>query len=444
MVAPERLSISLFWRTFGLLALLLLFSVVAWFQTFRTLEEEPRAVQSARQLASLVNLTRAALVHADAFSRVSLVKTLVEQENVRIAEREASDVFLPYAQDPLTERISQELDLALGSDTVVAREVNGFAGLWIGFNIEAETYWLLADPARVGSVEGTTWLAWLGIALLLSGLGAALIARLLNRPLRELSEASARLRSGSSANTSLLDERSRTTEIRAVNRDFNRMARRLQQAEADRALMLAGISHDLRTPLARLRLETELSVPDEQARSHMNADIEQMDAIIDQFLDYARPQHATSEVLMLAPLVANTGMPFMAAAPDMALQVDIPAQLQVRAHATELQRVLSNLLENARRYGRGPDGHCRVDIKARLAGEWVVLTVRDHGAGVSPETLDRLTEPFFRADAARTAAIGSGLGLSIARKMVENLGGQFYLALASGGGLVATLTLPAN
>ena len=220
------------------------------------------------------------------------------------------------------------------------------------------------------------------------------------------------------------------------------MARRLQQAEADRALMLAGISHDLRTPLARLRLETELSVPDEQARTHMNADIEQMDAIIDQFLDYARPQRSASDALALAPLVASAGLPFTSA-PDLQLQVDIDANLRVRAHATELQRMLSNLLENARRYGRSADGLCRVDIQAWPTGEWVGLRVRDHGAGVPPEALDRLTEPFFRADAARTAAMGSGLGLAIARKMVENLGGQFHLALASGGGLAVTLTLPA-
>lgn len=442
MAAPDRLSISLFWRTFGLLALLLLVSVVAWFQTFRTLEEEPRAVQSARQLASLVNLTRAALVHADAIARVSLVKTLVEQENVRIAEREPSDVHLPYAQDPLTQRISKELALVLGADTVVAREVNGFAGLWIGFNIEDDTYWLLADPARVGSVEGTTWLVWLGIALSLSGLGAAVMARLLNRPLRDLSEATARLRSGSAAPFPPLDERTRTTEVRAVNRDFNRMARRLQQAETDRALMLAGISHDLRTPLARLRLETELSVPDEQARAHMNADIEQVDAIIDQFLDYARPQRPAHDAVALAEVVASAAQPFTAAQ-DMAVHVQLPANLRVKVHATELQRVLSNLLENARRYGRNTDGSCQVDLKARRDGAWVVLTVRDHGPGVPPEALDRLTEPFFRADTARTAAMGSGLGLSIARKMVESQGGQWQLALADGGGLEVTLTLPA-
>ena len=441
MPIPERLSISLFWRTFGLLALLLLVSVLAWFQTFRTLEEEPRAVQSARQLASLVNLTRAALVHADAIARVSLVKTLVEQENVRIGVREASDAFLPYAQDPLSERITEELALVLGSDTVVAREVNGFAGLWIGFNIDQETYWLLADPARVGTVGGTTWLAWLGIALSLSLLGAAVLARLLNRPLRALSEATSRLRS-SSTPVPALDEQSRTTEIRALNRGFNRMAQRLQRAEAERALMLAGISHDLRTPLARLRLETEMSVPDAEARTHMNADIEQVDAIIDQFLDYARPQRSSTEPVALTDVVGKACQPF-ASDSGMQLQLDLADGLQVKVVPLELQRVLGNLLENARRYGRLPDGQAVVDVRAHRQGDWIELSVRDHGPGVAAAVLERMTEPFFRADEARTAAIGSGLGLAIARKMVESVGGQLRLGLAEGGGLRVSLMLPA-
>lgn len=130
---PPVHSISLFWRTFLLLGALLLGSVMAWFQTFRALEEEPRALQGAQQLASVVNLTRAAMVHADAIARVSLVKTLVEQENVRIAVREPSDTHKAYDQDPLSRRISESLASRLGEDTIVAREVNGFPGLWIGF-----------------------------------------------------------------------------------------------------------------------------------------------------------------------------------------------------------------------------------------------------------------------------------------------------------------------
>jgi two-component system osmolarity sensor histidine kinase EnvZ len=134
--------------------------------------------------------------------------------------------------------------------------------------------------------------------------------------------------------------------------------------EQDRAVMLAGISHDLRTPLARLRLETEMSVPDAEAREHMAADIVQLDAIIGKFLDYARPDHIALAPMPLAELVQAAVQPF-AVHEDMQVQVTIPAPLCVIADEIELARVLSNLLENARRYGRSPDdGVTRVRIAA--------------------------------------------------------------------------------
>ena len=106
---PGRLGISLFWRTFFFMALLLLGCIVAWLQTWRALEFEPRALQSARQVASLVNLSRAALAHADAIARVSLIKTLVDEEDLLISVRESADSYLPYDQDALGRRISAEL-----------------------------------------------------------------------------------------------------------------------------------------------------------------------------------------------------------------------------------------------------------------------------------------------------------------------------------------------
>ena len=267
--------------------------IVAWLQTFRALEYEPRALQSANQLASLVNLSRAALVHSDSIARVSLIKTLADEEGLRIAPREPNDTYRLYNTDVLSRNVAERLSGRLGPDTLVAREVNGTPGLWIGFTIDGDPYWLLTDPSRIGPVAGTTWLIWLGTAALLSLTGAALIARLINRPLKKLSFAASRVREGD-FNASQLNETVATSEIREVNIGFNRMAQRLSKIEQDRALMLAGISHDLRTPLSRLRLETEMSVADPQAREHMAADIEQVNSIIDKFLDYARPDHITA------------------------------------------------------------------------------------------------------------------------------------------------------
>src|SRR6185312_7796487 len=285
--APGKRGLSLFWRTFFLLALLLIGSTVAWFQTFRALEYEPRAIQTAQQIASLVNLSRAALVYSDAITRVALIKTMAQQEGVRIVPREPKDQFQLFAANALDERITEELAKRLGHTTMVASSVNGKKGLWVGFSIDGDPYWLLMDPSRVTPVNSKTWLIWLFTAGVLSLAGAAVIARLINHPLKQLSFAAGRVRDGD-FDASRLDEEVATSEIREVNIGFNRMADQLAKIEQDRAVMLAGISHDLRTPLARLRLETELSVADADAREHMAADISQLDAIIDKFLDYAR------------------------------------------------------------------------------------------------------------------------------------------------------------
>jgi len=136
----SRLGLSLFWRTFFLLALLLVGSTIAWLQTFRQLEYEPRAIQTAHQIASLVNLTRAALVYSDAITRLSLIKTLAEQEGVRIVPREPEDRYAPYTGGELDARVTDELMARLGAGTTVASVVNDEPGLWIGFAIESDNY----------------------------------------------------------------------------------------------------------------------------------------------------------------------------------------------------------------------------------------------------------------------------------------------------------------
>lgn len=438
-MARHPLALSLFWRTFVLLALLLGGGVFAWVQTFRALEFEPRALQAAQQLASLVNLSRAALQYSDTINRVTVVKTMTDQEAVKVLPREPADKWQPFEVDRFTRRIGAELRAKLGPDTLVANSVNDSAGLWVGFSIAKDPYWLQADPTRVRPVAGSTWFIWVGIAILATIFGSAAIARLINQPLKDLSFAASRIRDGEFE--SQLDENTLTSEIREVNMGFNRMARELAKVEEDRAVMLAGISHDLRTPLARLRLEAEMSVQDDEAKRNMAQDIDQLDAIIDKFMDYARPGEVKLVPVHLSTLVDRE----MAAFRD-PTQIRITSRVaidtKVMADDTELGRVLANLFENARRYGRSIDtGIARVHVTYARTGPWVILSVRDHGPGAAPEKLKQLTTPFFRGDAARTAATGAGLGLAIVEKAVQRMGGSFELSNASDGGLVAHIRL---
>jgi two-component system osmolarity sensor histidine kinase EnvZ len=439
--ASARRGLSLFWRTFFLLALLLLGSIMAWLQTLRSLEFEPRAIQTAQQLASQVNLSRAALIHADAIARTSLLKTMSDQEGVHIVPREPSDVYVPLSTDAIGREIARELTSRLGAGTVIASSVNQRPGLWIGFVISGDDYWLLTDQERFNTAGGRTWVIWLAVAAALSLAGAAMIARRINRPLKLLSFAASRVREGD-FDASRLDENVHTGEIREVNIGFNRMAQRLAKVEQDRAVMLAGISHDLRTPLARLRLETEMSVADLDARAHMSADIAQLDAIIGKFLDYARPEKDKLTPVVLADVVQACIYSYKDQS-DVQINLQLEDNLLVLADEVELGRIVSNLLENARRYGKSPDsGIARIQIAAISRDKWVLIKIRDHGIGVATDQLTNLTQPFYRGEAARTAANGAGLGLAIVDKTVQRMGGAFSLTNANSGGLSANIRLP--
>jgi two-component system osmolarity sensor histidine kinase EnvZ len=205
--------------------------------------------------------------------------------------------------------------------------------------------------------------------------------------------------------------------------------------------MLAGISHDLRTPLARLRLETEMSVNNEEARAHMAADITQLDAIIDKFLDYARPDRVKLTPVVLSDVI-DSCVYSMRKLPDVTIRVDLEDDLLVYADEVELGRVITNLLENARRYGKTvTTGIADIRISALSRDQWVLMKVRDNGIGVAPAQLQQLTQPFFRGEAARTAANGAGLGLAIVDKTLQRMGGTFQLANSSKGGLSANIRL---
>lgn len=297
---------------------------------------------------------------------------------------------------------------------------------------------------RVAPDEGPAlpWLAMsaaMATAVAALALTLAVATRRVNRHLAALSRAAAQVHNGDLPTH--LDEAERISEVRQVNSGFNRLARELARVEQDRALMLAGISHDLRTPLARLRLEAEMSVADPQALRHMAADIDQLDSLIDKFADYARtftPPPTPVDLSALAERVVSG----LVKSERLTLSLRVPEGLWVMADAVDLSRVLQNLLENAARYGRRADQPAsRVEVQALAEAQRVHLVVRDHGPGVPASQIDRLTIPFYRGDVARTEASGAGLGLSIVQKAVLRMGGQLHLRNAEGGGFEARVTL---
>jgi two-component system osmolarity sensor histidine kinase EnvZ len=184
-----------------------------------------------------------------------------------------------------------------------------------------------------------------------------------------------------------------------------------------------------------------MSVEDEEAKRNMALDIDQLDAIIDKFMDYARPGETQLRAVQVAQLIDREAAVFRDPA-QVRISSRVPADLEVMADETELGRVFLNLFENARRYGRGTyTGIAEVTVTSVIVGPWAIVSVRDHGSGVAPEKLPQLTTPFFRGDAARTAATGAGLGLAIVDKAMHRMSGTLELANANDGGLIAHLRL---
>ncbi|KMZ11872.1 Osmolarity sensory histidine kinase EnvZ [Candidatus Burkholderia humilis] len=415
---------GLFWRTFALIALLIAVSLTAWFQSFRVIEREPRAQRVALQLVAVVKLTRTALLYSDPDLRRALLQDLESNEGVRVYPRETTDKYKLQPDESLNRLIERDVRGRLGNDTIIAQSVNEIPGVWISFKIDDDDYWVALDRDQLDTVTGLQWAGWGVFALALSLFGAAFITSLVNRPFARLALAARKLGSGQSPER--LPERGMGVAAE-TNRSFNQMVQDLEQLEADRALMFAGISHDLRTPLARLRLETEMSPSDEATKLAMIDDIEQMDMIIGRFLDYARPMQRMPEAVDLSMIASELVARFQADE-GVGMHTDLGPGAVIEGDPTDARRVVGNLLENARKYGRSEhDDIARITVQTRVSHGKVELSVMDEGRGIPDDQVALITRPFYRVDTARTQANGTGLGMAIVQRLVTRQRGTLRL-----------------
>ncbi|OMR78254.1 two-component sensor histidine kinase [Burkholderia pseudomallei] len=430
---------GLFWRTFLLIALLIAVSLAAWFQSFRVIEREPRAQRVALQLVAIVKLTRTALLYSDPDLRRALLQDLESNEGVRVYPREKTDKFKLQPDESVNRLIEHDIRSRLGDDTVIAQSVNDIPGVWISFKID-DDYWVALDRDQLDTVTGLQWAGWGLFALALSLIGSAFITSLVNQPFSRLALAARKVGSGQTPEP--LPERGMGVAAE-TNRSFNQMVRDLEQLEADRALMLAGISHDLRTPLARLRLETEMSPSDQATKDAMVDDIEQMDRIIAAFIDYARPAQRTPEPVDLSQVAREVAARIVS---EDGVQLDIrlaPAAV-IEADETDMRRVIGNLVENARKYGQSKqDGIARILLETRVTHARVELVVADEGPGIPEDQLPLVMRPFYRVDTARSKADGTGLGMAIVLRLVNRYRGALRLRNRTpDAGLEVTLEFP--
>jgi two-component system osmolarity sensor histidine kinase EnvZ len=426
---------TLLWRSVLLIALLLALAHLTWLQIFQVSERGPRARQIARQIVSVVNLTRAALISAQPSRRLELLRDLSQEEQVQVYLAAPDEKISPLPDRPFLKLIEAELRRSLGPDTQFTVTRDGVQGVWVSFTIDDELFWVRIPRTRIERRESLRWIGWGAFVLALALVGAWLVVFRVNRPLSALTRAAEAMGRGEVPPPV---PETGPSEISTLSRAFNQMASDLKRLDDERALLLAGVSHDLRTPLSRIRLGMEMleDKGDPSLKAGMEKDIGDIDAAISQFLDFARtndgePVTADGDLNALVRDACEqserNGM-----AVRMQLQ-PLPA-LPLRPRA--MRRVVINLIENALRHG-GPD----VEVRTAVEDGRAVVEVLDRGPGVPVGEAENMLRPFTRMDTARSTP-GTGLGLAIVDRIARLHGGEVRLLPREGGGLRARVELP--
>jgi len=418
-----------------LIALLLAIGQFSALQIFDYFEREPRAQAAALQAVTVVNYTRASLLASHENRRIALLSELSGREGVRIYAADLLEIVEPLPDDPFIRLVADKIRENLGQETLVAINHLGVPGLWISFSIEQDDYWVVIPRFLAERPFPWQWFGWAALVALLSLGGAYVIAARINRPLRFLVKAAGRISHGEQP-PRLPEEGAE--EMREVQRTFNEMSEALARLDSERTLLLAGISHDLRTPLARLRLAVEM-LPDEVGegtRNGMVQDISDMDNIINQFLDFVRGvEGEPPQMVDINALIQSVADRHARAGRHVELKLSSNYKVQLRPLA--IHRLIGNLIDNAFAYSKG-----KVAVSTRITAGYIVVSVMDNGPGIPASQMSRLLRPFERMDSARGNEGGSGLGLAIADRIAKLHKGKLELLNRPEGGLEARLSLP--
>jgi two-component system osmolarity sensor histidine kinase EnvZ len=332
--------------------------------------------------------------------------------------------------DFMAKSISQKL----GKETEVRIKTGKRYIVWIK-HASDDSLWISIPLVGIGEEELSPLTMYFIVIGGLSVLGGWLFVRRLNKPLQALQYAAKQVGLGKFPDPLPLEG---STEIIAVTKAFNRMSQNINQLESDRLLMTAGISHDLRTPLTRMRLASEM-LPEDQdwIKQGIEHDIEDMNAIIDQFIDYARQdQQETLEIRNLNELIKElVHARRIEASHTITLKLSELPSLPLRV--VGIKRVLENLIENAFRYGSE-----RIEIVTHFneSDANINCEIRDFGEGIEESQIPMLFNPFAQGDKARGMQ-GSGLGLAISKRIIESHEGEMVFYNHRLGGLVAGFQL---
>ena len=415
---------------FGRLALLfvgvLLLSHVAWFALMRLERSQMQARYAVEEATFLVDAVRQHVARAPDQPLPSRVQ-LVDPSSAQVpVNGEGTPRSLRRFADEVRDRMPPGTDVRVGPP---GRPPT----LWV--RSPADRRWIVVPVQPLRIMRPLDRLVPWFIIIFSAALIAALVAAWqLQQPLRSLAQAVTRFGRGQPVPP--VPERG-PRELRLLTHGFNQMVRDIERTDNDRAVMLAGVAHDLKTPLARLRLRAEM-MDDAKMRDGVVRDVDSMAHIVDQFLVFAHDGADGSEPVEVDQQCERVMRSYRAVTGDATtLQTKLEAGLGFLLPTATLERVLSNLIDNALAYGAPP-----VVVETARTPAGFTLTVRDHGSGIAAQDLVNASRPFVRLDPARGGNGHSGLGLAIVERIVRRAGGTSEIGNSPGGGLSVRMTFP--
>lgn len=396
--------------------------------------------RTARYVTGQIRLLQTVLPGLDTEARAQLESTDPGEQWLRlrpdgpnVPSRVASFDFAQELAVDLTRQLGQNVELRIGP-------AEPRSALWIGFVAAGERWWLILPPPRFKPQGIPPDLWWkLGLALFLLMAIAGYFVRGIVGPLTRFGNAVSATGNGKPRPVTPEGPH----EVRRLAKRHNTMVRQLAQSEAERREMLAGLTHDLRAPLARLRVRVAL-LENELDRTGLERDADDMERIVDQCLSFLRSE--AREAASVPPIrLADAVSDEVARHRELGRPVEIhvteeAASSEVAIERDSVRRLLDNLIGNAMQYGAPP---IEVGLSTSDRAS-VTLSVADSGPGIRPEERARALEAFVQIDPARATDGSCGLGLAIVRRIVEHCGGTLALAEAPGGGLEVRMTLPST
>ncbi|MBU1395579.1 MAG: HAMP domain-containing protein [Gammaproteobacteria bacterium] len=421
---------SLFARTALTLALaFIVFQVAAFWVVYRTLIV-PVAERSADDLAGLVVLSAQTWVELPPETRAAFERELARRHGLRLTTVDVG-ATADAPQFAFRTQIEAALSRRVGA-AVVLRGVPNQAAAWLDIPVGGHDLRVGFFPGRYAVEPPLAAIAVVALGTFFSLLTALFLVRRITVPLARAAQAASQVGAGELPEP--LPETG-PAELAELARRFNTMAAEVRELLDNRTTLLAGISHDLRTPMTRLQLNLEMlrDAPSPARIDRAVADLADMNKLITGYLALARTTQAEAKVRfdladLLEEMAVDAGLAWSGAGP-----------CQVEEGRLAVRRIVSNLIQNAQRYGGGTPVELALECSDKLAQ----VIVRDTGAGIPDDQLEKVFRPFYRLETSRSQVTGgTGLGLAIVRQLAETNGWKVKLRNRAAGGLEAVLEIP--